>query len=46
MLTSSVSTKSVAYTAGAPEHMWTWGLVHTIFWNKALKMSYFGMKMF
>ena len=26
---------------GAAEHMWTWGLVHTIFWDKALKMSYF-----
>ena len=27
--------------AGAPEHMWTWGLVHTIFWDKLLKMFYF-----
>ena len=26
-------------SAGAPELMWTWGLVHTIFWEKALKMS-------
>ena len=27
--------------SGAPEHMWTRGLVHTIFWDKALKLSYF-----
>ena len=26
---------------GAPEHMWTCGLVHTIFWDKSLKISYF-----
>ena len=31
------------YLAGALEHMWTWGLVHTIFWDKPLKMSYFRM---
>ena len=29
------------YVSGAPEHMWTWGHVHTIFWDKALKMSHF-----
>ena len=28
-------------SAGAPEHMWTCGFVHTIFWDKSLKISYF-----
>ena len=29
------------FVTGAPEHMWTWGLVHTILWDKALKISHF-----
>ena len=33
--------KVIVFITGAPEHTGTWGHVATIFWNKALRMSYF-----
>ena len=32
-----------SYKLGAPDHMWIWGHIHNIFWEKAMKMSYFSI---